>query len=264
MLAQFRLAAATRCWPGWWRDNLREIASTGATGLQFDVRDELPPDQLTATGRRDFLHLLGESGLRAASTVFPLKRPLYDQHELERKLAALRAAMEFTFALKATVLCIRVGKLPDEQRPRDAALLREILDDLGRVANHTGVTLALSPAGDSAEALGQFVSAVTTGPLGIDFDPAYFAMSGYATVEALRSVHALVAHVNLRDGVRTLDGGGEESAVGEGAVDWIELLALLGEMEYAGWLTAQRTYGNNKPADIARALHVVKRTLLGG
>lgn len=264
MLSRFSLAMATRCWGRAPWEDWPEIAATGAQGVQFDVRTELPPGQLTGTGLRDFLHRLTETGLKVTSTVFPLKRPLHDQMELDRKLAAIRSAMEFTHSLRCSLMCVPLGKLPQPDRVKDQQLLREMLDDLAAYANHVGVALAWTPVGDGAEDVGTILRNVKTGPVGIDFDPAYYVMTGRSSTESLRSVRDLTLHVQLRDGVRMLDGGGDETVLGDGAVDWVELLALLSEMEYAGWLTAVRHRGNNRAGDCTRAIQFVQRTLLGG
>lgn len=264
MRSRFRLALATRCWSQSPWSAWPEIAATGAQGVQLDVRTELSPTQLTATGRRDFLHRLRETGLRVSSTIFPLKRPLYDQNELDRKLAAIREAMEFTHAIGGTILCIPLGKLPPADRTKDQQLLRELLQDLATFGNHVGVTPAWSPVGDSAAEVVGLLREITTGPIGIDFDPAYFVMTGRSSADALREIGNLTTHVQLRDGVRMLDGGGDETAVQDGAVDWVELLALLSEMEYDGWLTAIRHQGPDRTGDCVRALQFVQRTLLGG
>jgi len=260
-MQQFRLAAATRTWPGGLEASLRAAVAAGATGVLIDVRDELPPPSLSETGRRDFLHVLRELGLSVACTAFPLRHPLASEFQLDRRLAAIRAAMEFAYHLGANLLCLRAGRLPEDRDSRDGRLLHEVLSDLARHGNHVGVSLALTPTADAAERLRDWAMSVTTGPIGVDFDPAHFAQSGQSSTEALRMLYGTVLHVQLRDGVRDLSGGGQETALGEGAVDWNELLALLGEMEYTGWLTAVRHTGDNRPRDVSRAIAQVKRLL---
>jgi sugar phosphate isomerase/epimerase len=46
-------------------------------------------------------------------------------------------------------------------------------------------------------------------------------------------------------------------------VEWEEVLALLGEAEYAGWLTVDRTQGEDRPGDIRRAMQYLKNVALG-
>jgi len=261
---RFRFAAATNCWRGPLTDTLRTVAALGVAGVQLDLLHELPATSLSETGRRDFLHLVRELGLQVGTTVVPLRHPLSVEQELDRRIDALRGAMTFAFQLRAGVVCFRCGRIPEDVHSAPAQLLREVLTDLARHANHVGVSLAVTPCGESPKHLAEFLASIQSGPLGVDFDPAQYAMQGQSATEALRELHRLVFHVQLRDGVRDLTGGGTETVLGQGAVDWIELLALLGEMDYAGWLTAVRTQGEDRAGDVTRALKSAQRLLLGG
>lgn len=261
---RFRLAVATRCLEMPLRASLQAAVNCGAEGVQFDVRDELRPAELTESGRRDLRHFLDELGLQVAGATFPLRRALTDEHELDRRIAALKQAMRWAFDLQARVLTFRLGRLPTNWDGKEAQTLREILDDLARHANHVGVVLAVTPARDSAADLKQVLSAIQTGPIGIDFDPAQFVMAAHDPIAALRTLHAFTDHVQLRDGLSDIDSGGAETPVGQGAVPWIEVLATLGEIEYSGWLTAIRSQGSDKPGDLRQAITYVRRLLLGG
>ncbi len=261
---RFRLAVATRCFDLPLRQSLREAADCGAEGVQFDLRDELNPAELQESGRRDLRHLLAELGLRVSGTTFNLRRKLADEYQLDRRIAAIKQAMSWSYDLAAPVLTFRIGHLPTDENSKEAQTLRELLGDLARHANHVGVTLAITPTHDSAADLQRWLAGIQTGPLGIDFDPAQFAIAGQDAVAALRTLHGYVHHVQLRDALSEVDGTIAETPVGLGSVPWLELLATLSEMDYAGWLTAQRTQGNDKAGDLARALKYVQRLLLGG
>lgn len=264
IMHRFRLAVATRCFDRPLRESLRLAADTGAEGVQFDLRDELAADQLTPSARRDLQHLLDELDLRVAGTTFSLRRGLFDPQELDRRVAAIKQAMSHSYELKSRVLTVRTGRLPTDPDDKSTQTLRDVLDDLGRHANHVGVTLALSLTREGPETLQQVLAATHSGPLGVDFDPSQLVMSGVEPVSALRLLHSFVSHLQLRDGLAEMDGAGTETPFGQGAVPWLEVLAMLGEMEYAGWLTAIRTQGSDKPGDLRRAIASVKRLLLGG
>ncbi len=261
---RFRLAVATRCLELPLRASLQAAARCGAEGVQFDLRQELQPGELTASGRRDLLHYLDELGLTVAGTTFTLRRTLADEHELDRRIAALKQAMTWSFELKSRVLSFRIGKLPADPAGKDARILRDLLDDLAKHANHVGVVLAVQPAQDADEELRTWLAGVTSGPIGIDFDPAQFVLAGRNPVDALRTLHAFTYHAQLRDGLSEPDGTSNETPVGDGAVPWPEVLATLGEIEFAGWLTAVRTQGQDKPRDLTRAISYIRRLLLGG
>jgi sugar phosphate isomerase/epimerase len=154
--------------------------------------------------------------------------------------------------------------IPEDHQSKPYRLLVEVLNDLAAHANHVGTVLCITPTNDSAESLLELVQEVRTGPLGIDFDPAHFALTGRSNADALRTLYAVTMHVQLRDGFKGFDGGGQETAVGSGVVDWTELLAVLGEIDYRGWLTAIRNQGDDRANDVIRAITHVRRVLLGG
>jgi sugar phosphate isomerase/epimerase len=245
-------------------DSLLSAARLGLEGVQFDLRNEVVATELSDTGRRQFLHRISEMNLKVAGAAFPLTRPLTEEHELDRRVNELRNAMTFAYSLKATILCCKVGKIPVDPESKSRQLLVEVLNDLSRHSNNIGTVLCITPTDDSHEELLKLLDEVKAGPLAIDFDPAHFATTGRSTTEALRALHSVIGHVQLRDGFRGFDGGGQEAAVGNGAVDWSELLALLGEIEYRGWMTAIRNQGDDRPADIARAVKQIGRLMLGG
>jgi sugar phosphate isomerase/epimerase len=68
-------------------------------------------------------------------------------------------------------------------------------------------------------------------------------------------------HVRVRDGLRDTDGAGVEVPVGRGEVDWDELLAALAEINFAGWMTPDRTSGEDMAADAARAVSYVRNAM---
>ena len=228
-------------------------------GVQFDARDELKPDDLTDTGRRQFLHSLEELGLQVASLTFPLRRQLTDPDHLDARITAIKRAMEFARQLKASVLTIKAGRIPAEVESPDHVLMREILSDLARHGNHVGVTLAITPTHDAPQTLHDFVASIKTGLLGIDFDPAALVIGGHKPEAGLRELHESVVHFTARDGIRDVDGNGVEVPLGRGEVDWIELLALLTETGYRGWVTSIRTQGADQAGDVARGVQFLKQ-----
>lgn len=260
---QFRLALATYGLQQPINATFKSASEIGVSGLQFDLRHEVSVDQMTATGRRDLLHIVSEHGLTIASSVLPLNHPLYEPTRIDERVTAIRDAMKFAFSIHANTLCLRVGRIPEDSESKDRKLLTEVLCDLARYSNHIGTMLAITPTNDSAEAIVSLLNEVKTGPIGVDFDPAHFAMTGRPVADSLRQLHEWVRHVQLRDGIPGIDGG-QEAAMGNGNVDWVEILALLGEMGYQGWLTAIRSQGNDRLRDVTRGIKMIKRILMGG
>src|SRR5258708_35766365 len=87
-------------------------------------------------------------------------------------------------------------------------------------------------------------------------------MSGEPPDQALRRLHASITHFTARDAIRDIDAGGIEVALGRGEVEWVELLPFLDEIGYAGWVTVNRTQGDDRAGDAARAMQYLKNVLL--
>jgi len=103
--------------------------------------------------------------------------------------------------------------------------------------------------------------------LGVNFDPAGLVAAGAGADKnspagAYRALFAHVTHVLARDAVRD-SGIGREVPLGRGEVAWDELFALFEESGYSGWLTVDRTQGDDKPGDAARAVQYLKQLAIG-
>jgi sugar phosphate isomerase/epimerase len=257
-----RIAVATRGFDQPLRSALLTASRTGATGVQFDARNEVRPADLSATGRRELLHRLEELKLRPASFSFPLRRPLAEAAGLDERVAAIKAALQFAWDMNAPVLCVRPGRVPDDPASADGRLLVDVLNDLARHGNRVGATLCLTPSREPADALARVLDSVSEGPIGVDFDPAAFVMAGADPAEAYRRLHSRIGHVTVRDGIRDMDGG-TEVPVGRGEVVWDELLAAIDESEFTGWQTVVRTSGDDRIGDITRAVQYLHNIRTG-
>ena len=258
-----RMAVATRALNEPLKRAVQIAAEMGAQGVQFDLRNEVRPGELSETGRRQLLHYLDELNLTVASAMFPTRRAFYDQEELEARIAGTRQAMELAYELKASVLTLRVGRIPEDEQSAEYDILRNVINDLARYGNRVGVTLAITPTRDEPERLLGFLKQVSQGPVGVNFDPAIFAMAGSHPSRALETLQQYLSHILARDGIRDLDGSGLEVPVGRGDVEWEEILALLDEADYQGWLCLDRTQGDDRPGDIRRAMQYLRNVAVG-
>ncbi|MCC7420374.1 MAG: sugar phosphate isomerase/epimerase [Planctomycetaceae bacterium] len=262
MLPKFALAAAP--FDRSLRELLRIAGSLGAKGLQFNSKTELRPNQFSETGRRQFLHEMDEHGLSVSSLVFPTRRAFYDQDELEARIAACRQVMQFAWQVRSKVVVLRVGRLPEDANAKEYGVLREVLNDLAAYGNHVGVTLTITPSRDSSAALRTLMDAVTSGPIAVNFDPVPFLLSGEKPEAAFRVLHDRIGHLTVRDALQDIDGAGIEVPVGRGETRWDELLALAEESAYRGWWSIDRTQGDDRGGDVARALSYIQTIALGG
>jgi sugar phosphate isomerase/epimerase len=261
-MSPLKIAVATRPLNLPLKESLRAAAGLGAKGIQVDAREELRPGELTETGRRQLLHALDELGLSIASLACPTRRSFYDQEQLDARVDTVKRVMEHAWQMRAGVVTARIGKIPAEKDSAPYRLLAEVLGDLARHGNQIGAALAITPTHDAPEALAELIGAIKSGPLGIDFDPAVFVMAGHNPEAALRALHGLVIHCTARDAIRDVDAGGLEVALGRGEVEWVEILPHLDEIEYRGWVTVNRTQGEDRSGDLARGVQYLKNVLL--
>lgn len=151
-------------------------------------------------------------------------------------------------------------------RPTEAsqfAMLREVLTDLAQYGNHVGCVLQIQPATYHVERLARLVSEIRTGPLGIVFDPATAVMSGGSPVGIFRDLYRSIGYVRARDAVSDDDGAGVEVAIGDGSVDWQELLPTLSEAEFPGWICMERSGGEDRAEDVRQGVTRICKLLPG-
>lgn len=258
-----RRAVACHCLPQPIRRAIHAAVEFGATGIQFNARQELRPTDLSDSGRRQLRHDLEIEGLTISSLAFPTRRSLFDPDQIEPRISGLKQTLEFAYQLQVPIVVARVGAIPSDKDSVDYKLLVSVLSDIARHGNRVGTTLALTPTRDSAADLKELISKITEGLVGINFDPAVFAMCGRDAVAAFRELHQHVLHVTARDGVRDIDGSGQEVVLGRGDVDWSELIALLTEADYRGWLTVDRNNSEDATRDAERALAYLKNVTHG-
>lgn len=258
-----RRAVACHCLPQPIRRAIHAAVELGATGIQFNARQDLRPTDLSDSGRRQLRHDLEIEGLTIPSLSFPTRRSLYDPEQIEARVSGLKQTLEFAYQLQVPIVVARVGAIPSDQDSADYRLLINVLSDIARHSNRVGTTLAITPTRDSAADLKELISKITEGFVGINFDPAVFAMCGRDALAAFRELHQHILHITARDGVRDINGSGQEVVLGRGEVDWPELIALLSEADYRGWLTVDRTNSEDPTRDAERALVYLRNVVQG-
>lgn len=289
----FRLATATEDFGTDLRSAIRLAAEQPVQGLRLNARTEVRAADFSESALRQLRHQVEEHQLRVAGLYYPSRHALADTASLEQRLDGIRAACGIVRKLGTSEVIIRVGRLPDPAQsspapavdtptnenvdsllfpfsfaPGAAAssvrrepspaeqfdVLCEILNDLAGHASRHGAQLQLIIAGCEQERMRLLLSRVQSGPVGFVFDPGACVMSGVNPVSFYRSIWQQVGYIRLRDAQKDVDGGGIETAFGDGTVDWIELAAVLVEANPVTWMCLERTGGDQRAADTADAV----------
>ncbi len=165
----------------------------------------------------------------------------------------------FSFAPTTADQLLTAGQpTPAEQ----FATLCDILNDLVRYGNHIGCILQLQFASFHVVRIQQLLNEVKSGPVGIVFDPATAVMTGGQPVAVFRDLYRAIGYVRGRDARADVDGAGIEVPIGDGSVDWMELLATFAEADYQGWLCVERAGGDQRAEDVRHGLDYISSLLI--
>lgn len=263
----------------------------GFAGLQYDAfSPRLRIPDLSLSGRRDFRHTLAThdqdlAGLRVDTGA----KGLSSDADVDRILARLDTAMDAAAGLNSRLLCVDLGPLPEpppseapkptvtqEQagllilpqsvsappapappaRPADAAAMSAVdsaMIELGRRADRYGVTLAFRSDLASYAAIERVLTAAACPWFGLDLDPAAILRDPWSTDEVFSRFGPLIRHVRARDalasGTRT-----RPAIVGQGNVNWEQLLSALDDTSYRGWITIDPLELPDRPTAATLAL----------
>jgi len=237
------------------RKGLIAAARMGARGVEIDARGELRPQDMTQTGLRDLRRLLDDHGLRVSAVAFHTRRGYDVPDEIDRRVAATKAAMKFAADLRAPVVVNQVGNVPSESEGRNWNLLVQTLSDLSNYGQHAGALLAAQTGTESGADLARLLAALPERGIGVDFDPGNLIIHGFSPQEAIEALAPHVLHVHAHDAVRDLARGrGLEVPLGRGTADFPALLGALEDHQYRGFITIVREDSDDPEHEFAEAV----------
>jgi sugar phosphate isomerase/epimerase len=241
------------------RRALQEAQRLGVAGVQVDAVGDLAPNTLSQTGRREFRNLLRAHNLELSALGCPLRRGLDAPENQEARIAHVKQALSLSFELGPRITVVQAGRLPDPDGPA-AGRMTEALLALGHHGDRVGAVLALETGLESGQDMARFLARLDTGSLGANIDPANLLLNGFDLLESTRALHGRIKYAHARDArpagaSRTA----QEVPLGHGDIDWMQVLALLEEVGYRGWLVVERETGDTRVADVAAGVDFLRR-----
>ena len=294
-----RLAVATEDFGQPLRQAILYAAQNAVQGLRLNARTEVRAEEFSDTALRQLKHYVEEHQMRVAGLMYSSRHSLHDEKSLDQRLDGIRTAITMVRKLGTSELIVRVGRIPDpdvqepeldSKRPRnddvdslrnpfsfapatsliqpsgpsDARkfeMLCDIINDLATHAGHHGASLQLQMASYDLGRISRLLSRITAGPVGLVFDPAVCVMTGSKPVGLFRDMYQSFGYIRARDGQKDVDGGGLEVPLGDGSVDWMELLPTLVEANFQGWICIERTGGDQRADDVGAAVASIRKLL---
>jgi sugar phosphate isomerase/epimerase len=194
----------------------------------------------------------------------PLRRGLDSTEDQQQRIEHVKKVMSLSFDLGPRLVVVAAGRVPDESEEKAGAdrprLLRESLLALAQHGDRVGVVLALETGLESGAALSEYLDRFDSGGLGVNYDPANLLINGFDPMGSLRALQGKVRHAHARDArIAGASRTAREAALGDGDIDWLQLLGVLEEIEYSGWLAVERETGDDRPGDVARGVAFLRR-----
>lgn len=237
---------------------LLTAARLGAEAVEIDLRHGLKPEELSHTGVRQVRKMLEDLNLRVSAASFRTNRGYHVLADLDARIDATKRALKTAYDLGARALVNHIGRLPDPASP-EWGVLTSALADIGREGLRVGAQLAAETATESGADLARLLGAIPSGALGIDLNPARSLMNGFSPQEIVSAVGPYILHVHATDGTRDVAAGrGLEVQLGRGSAEFPELLGMLEEHQYRGFITIERTDSPDPLSDIAAAVKFLK------
>ena len=237
------------------RKSLMAAADLKVSGVELDVRSEIPYRDFTQTAIRQLRTQLADMRLTVSALTFITRRGYNVMEELDRRVEATRQVMKLARALGTDIVVNQIGLIPDAADSTDRALLLEVLRDLGNYGQHAGALLCAETGTEAGPALRKLLDELPQGALGVALNPGQLVVNGFDPQEAASTLAPFVRHVYAIDGVRDrARGRGTEVRLGRGSVDFPAVFAALGECDYRGSVTVA-------PVDAEEPVHEAQQAV---
>ena len=231
----------------------------GAEAVEIDARHQLRPEDLSRTGVREVRKMLDDLNLRVSAVSYRTRRGYHVADDLEPRLKATRQAMTLAYSLGTNVVVNHIGRVPAEADTDATNMMIEALTDLGRFSQKAGAFLAAETGTESGEELAKLIARLPPGTIGVDLNPAKLILNGHSPRDAAKALAQHVMHVHANDGTRDLSlGRGIEVPLGRGSAEFPELLAILEEHQYRGFITIERHDTDNPIAELSQAVEYLR------
>ncbi len=240
------------------RQALAAAQKLAVAGVELDAAGEFSPHNLSATGRRELRHLLRSHNLELTALACPLRRGLDVALNQEQRIDHVRQVMTMSFDLGPRLVTVSAGQVPDTDEDVRASLLKESLAALGRHGDRVGATLALATGAESGLRLNDFLARLGSGSLAACFSPRNMLINSNNPYPPAPALSQRIVHVCASD-ARHTGAGVRAVPLGHGDIDWLQMLGVLAEIDYHGWLVIEGDGGPQGLAESAAAVLLLRQ-----
>ncbi len=256
-------------------ESMRKVAELGIHSCQlcnYDVSiytDELAETIKAASARYDVeisTFWAGWSGPTAWNfTEGPLTLGLLPAAYRHRRVQELKASADFAHLLGVQQVATHAGFIPENPHDPQYAGMIDAIRDVAQHMKENGQYFLFETGQETPVTLLRAIEDVRTGNLGINLDTANLILYGKAhPLDALDILGRYVRDVHVKDGCWPTDGWhlGRETALGDGLVNFPQVMKKLKALGYDGALTIEREIsGDEQTRDILRAKELLEALL---
>ena len=152
----------------------------------------------------------------------------------------------------------QIGRVPEDDSAGTSRLV-EALTDIGRFGQRIGALLAAETSDTGGEELAKLIARLPPGSLGVDLNPAQLIIHGHSPHAAARALGPHILHIHASDAARDVTlGRGVEVQLGRGSAEFPELLAVLEEHQYRGYITVERRDAHDAVTELRQAVEFLR------
>jgi len=257
---KIRLAADVGPIPGDLRETLPRIRDLALEGVELDLIGLMPLEDYTRTAIREIRKHLADWNLTLALARLRLSRGLDDPEGLEKRIEDIRRAMDLTYQLGGRYLSYRIGFIAQNSENLEWQVLKEVLADLSRWGERAGAVLAVETGWEPAADVVRLLNGLPEGGIGVEVNPAEFAMHGYDPAEAIETLGRRILAFHAGDVTSRPGGRGYRLVpLGQGNVDYPGVLTALEKVGYQGHLILRPTGEGDPLAELRQAKEFIYR-----
>lgn len=241
------------------KEALEKAREVGADGVQLWVASgELDPDNLSDSGKKDLLHYLETNKLEISAVCGDIGGFAHAEG-LEERIAKTKRIVDLAIELETPIITTHIGTIPEDWREtKDGQMMLDAVKEVAKYAEERGAFLASETGPESPELMKEFLDAVHSKGIAVNYDPANLVMRGFDYLGGVKVLAPYIVHTHAKDGVRR-DGRGREVALGDGDVKWDAYIAAMKDIGFKGFFTIEREVGDDPVADIKKAVEFLRR-----
>ncbi len=241
-------------------ESIQRAVECGVDAIEPSARGELAPENISQSGRRDFLHKTTSKGLVISALSGNLGRPHFVSKEgLEERIERSKRILDLSMDLKAGIVCTHIGHIPEDQNAPEWDTLLDSLGDIGSHAEKLGAFFVCETGPESPELMKTFLEKLNRPHIGINYDPANLVMRGFEPIPGVYTLAEYIIHTHVKDAMGKEKGGPKEVPVGQGQVNFPEYIKALDEVGFSGFYSIEREGGEDRVGDVRRAVEFLRK-----